>query len=101
MGVTIVHSFIGYDCAGQNLNVTSISLLEVEKCPNYVTERVDDNIEIQVLQEKEMYPIQIYQCIWSRLTTMLHTVEYIVLHQRLKEAMGSIYGNYLRMSAFQ
>lgn len=51
-----------YDCAADGLNVTTLSVLDVEQCPEFHTEDVTTNVEIQVLQQRETYEIQTYRC---------------------------------------
>lgn len=58
-----VTAMIAYDCASKEMNITSISLLDTEPCPPYRTESIVDNIEVQVLQERETYNVHIYQCL--------------------------------------
>lgn len=83
-------AMIAYDCASADMNVTSISLLDVAGCANYVTERIEDNIEIQVLQEKETYPVIIYQC----LVEIDYHVTYCGMHSHAFE-MKDGWGTYL------
>lgn len=58
--VGATHAMIGYDCAAKDLNVTTISLLDTEPCPNYQTTNITDSLEIQVLQEREAYEVHVY-----------------------------------------
>lgn len=78
------------DCASADMNVTSISLLEVAGCANYITERVEDNIEIQVLQEKETYSLTVYQC----LIEVDYHVTYCGMHSHASEVSNG-WGTYL------
>lgn len=51
-----------YDCAADGLNVTTLSLLDVEQCPNYMLEDIREEQEIQVLQQRETYDIHMFRC---------------------------------------
>lgn len=57
-----VSSLYVYDCAADGLNVTTISLLDVDDCPTYETQDIVDNVEIQVLQQRETYDLHVYRC---------------------------------------
>ncbi|AIY60601.1 hypothetical protein [Dendrolimus punctatus cypovirus 22] len=58
----LTNALYAYECTTKDLNYTSISLLKVDKCPEYKVSKTIDPITIQVLQEREVYPIHIYQC---------------------------------------
>lgn len=56
------YSLYVYDCAADGLNVTSLSLLDVELCPEYKTIDVIDDLDIQVLQQRETYDVHVHRC---------------------------------------
>lgn len=63
---TIFPSFslaiIGYDCGTSNLNITTVSLLEVGECDIPPREIKEEVVEIQLLQTIEYHETPVIQC---------------------------------------
>ena len=56
------NAFIGYDCGSRNLNVTTLSLLEVEECELPETNVDVSKKYVQLLQINEYSETKIIQC---------------------------------------
>ncbi|XP_057319183.1 uncharacterized protein LOC130664100 [Microplitis mediator] len=56
------HGLLGYDCGGGNLNLTTISLLDVEECDIPETKVKTENIKIQLLQTIDFKEVEIIEC---------------------------------------
>lgn len=63
MSLELVLGMVAYDCAGKELNITSLSLIETAPCPVYKTDSIYDDLDVQILQERETYDLHIYQCL--------------------------------------
>jgi hypothetical protein len=60
--VKMVTSLIGFDCSGQYLNITVISLLDIEECGLHISKPNTTNVYIQLLQFSEYNYAEILQC---------------------------------------
>ena len=60
--ISITNAFIGYDCGSRNLNITTLSLLEVGECG--LPEKKDNVSEkyVQLLQVNKYSETKIIQC---------------------------------------
>lgn len=55
-------AIIGYDCGSPNLNVTALSLIEIEECDIPLTTPVIEKTYIQLLQLSKFDTIKVTQC---------------------------------------
>lgn len=56
------HAIIGYDCGTSNLNITTVSLLEVGECDIPIRDIKEEIVEIQLLQAVEYQETPVLQC---------------------------------------
>ncbi|XP_015596322.1 uncharacterized protein LOC107268247 [Cephus cinctus] len=55
-------SIIGYDCKVNNLNITTVSLLQVGTCDLPINKPIVENVEIQLLQLTDFMSTEVLQC---------------------------------------
>lgn len=60
--IRCVEGLYVFDCAADGLNITTLSVLDVDQCPDFHTEDIASDVEIQVLQQRETYDLQTYRC---------------------------------------
>lgn len=58
----VVHALVGYDCAGQALNITSLSLIDIGDCDVESMEPSTEETDIQLLQLSDFEEIRAIQC---------------------------------------
>jgi len=56
------HSLVGYDCGGQGLNITSLSLLDIGNCELEDIEPNNQQVYVQLLQLSDFDKAQAIQC---------------------------------------
>jgi len=66
------YGIVGYDCGTTNLNITTVSLLDVEKCNIPLIEPHVQGIPIQLLQLSKFEAINVIQCKISISRTIYH-----------------------------
>ena len=60
--VQCVHGLTGYDCAGEGLNITTLSLIDVGTCSIDEIEPVQENIYVQLMQSSDYDSVTVTQC---------------------------------------
>ena len=55
-------SLIGYDCAGEGLNITTLSLIDVGTCNIDEIEPVQEDVFVQLMQTSDYDSITVTQC---------------------------------------
>lgn len=60
--INTVNSLIGFDCGGQHLNITTISLLDVGECNLNINQPNTTDVYIQLLQLSEYNYAEVIQC---------------------------------------
>lgn len=56
------HAIIGYDCTGEGLNITTLSLIDIGECDIENVEPVQDDIYIQLMQFSDYDRVTVTQC---------------------------------------
>jgi len=65
-------TLIGFDCGGQNLNVTTVSLLDVGECDLKIRKPNTSSVHIQLLQLSDYSHTKVIQCKIEISRTIFH-----------------------------
>jgi len=65
-------ALIGFDCGGQNLNVTTVSLLDVGECDLKIRKPNTSSVHIQLLQLSDYSHTEVIQCKIEISRTIFH-----------------------------
>lgn len=60
--IQCANSLIGYDCAGEGLNITTLSLIDVGTCNIDEIEPVQEDVFVQLMQTSDYDSITVTQC---------------------------------------
>ncbi|XP_029668860.1 uncharacterized protein LOC115238865 [Formica exsecta] len=80
----IFHSLIGYDCGGQGLNITSLSLLDIGRCEVDNLEPNKEDVYVQLLQLSEYDRTDVIQC----KIEVDQTIYYCGMHSHISIVQG-------------
>lgn len=82
--VVPVTALIGYDCAGQELNITTLSLTDIGKCNFDSLEPETREIYLQLMQSSDYDRISVIQC----LVEIDRTIYYCGMHSHVSIVRG-------------
>lgn len=75
-GIVLPQRFIGYDCGSRALNITTLSILDVEECDIPARNVEETKIYIQLLQLNEYTQTQAIQCKVEIFREIFHCEEF-------------------------
>lgn len=80
----LTHGLIGYDCGGSALNITTVSLLDVDQCKIPDTKINNSTVTIRLLQNSEFGNVEINQC----KIEVKRVAQYCGMHSHLSSVEG-------------
>jgi hypothetical protein len=92
--LAVAHGLTGYDCGGHGLNITTLSLLNIEECKIDNIEPKKEEVYVQLLQLSEFEHTFGYQCkieidrniyycgMHSHITAVTEDVNICTIHQQ-------------------
>jgi len=89
--ISNVIAFRAYDCVHPRSNFTIIPLGYIQECPEIIDTTVhDDQVHLQVVQEKEWSELHVYQCS----VKVTKTIYYCGMHSHISAVHGGL-SNYI------
>jgi len=74
-----INGFIGFDCGGQRMNITSVSLLSIDNCDLKNHAHNSSEVYIQLLQLSEYNYAEVMQC----KVQVLRRIQYCGMHSHI------------------
>ncbi|KAL0111264.1 hypothetical protein PUN28_012868 [Cardiocondyla obscurior] len=89
-----VYGLIGYDCGGQHLNITTVSLLGTSECDLGYQKPNSSHVYVQLFQLSEYNYAEIYQC----KIELFRTVQYCGMHSHISAVSNGRMEYFLEIS---